>query len=131
MPTILFAEGVCVLLFSGIVLFVKNKQSTHRIMVFVGLTMAYVLTYAWAAETGFLLRVPFLICSDTAAICVLAALVYMAFFPMLHEGRRRLLHIPRRSSGRRVRHPGLQRRNRSRSGGKIPISARALLHADT
>jgi len=90
MAFILFAEAVCDIVFSIIVLLVKNKQATHRIMVFVGFTMAYVLLYSWAAETGLLMRFPALGVSDIAAICVLSALVYTGFYPMLNEGRRKL-----------------------------------------
>lgn len=86
MTNVLFAEGVCVLLLTVLILLAKDKTPTHYYMASIGFTLAYVLMCSWGARTGLLERFPALAGTDVAAIYPMAACSYAGFYSMVHEG---------------------------------------------
>jgi AraC-like DNA-binding protein len=86
MTYVLFACGVIMLLFVLSQLLSSDKVPAHYYMAFVCFCLGYQLMYFWAAEAGFLVRLPALIGSNISVMFLTAPAFYLASLSIMRGG---------------------------------------------
>jgi len=88
MSYVFFACGIVMFLFAVMQLLSAGKQPLHYYMSIASFALAFELLYFWAAETGMLERLPWLIGSSIPAVLVAAPAFYLASLSVLRGGAR-------------------------------------------